>query len=75
MTITAKSAAEKKERVDKAMDNYRKPGGTLKHIRIHPAENGLTVEVQRGEGPSTNSVFAGDKAKQDALDHVSNHMD
>jgi hypothetical protein len=48
--ITAKEEANKKGRIDKAADAMKKPekqAGTLRHISIHPAENGYSVDVDR----------------------------
>lgn len=67
----------KKERIEKGiarMKKPEKPTGILKHISIRPAENGVSVEVQRGDGPGATNVFAGRTAKEDALAHIERHL-
>lgn len=96
--VTKAQETEKNSRIDKAMTSMKKPDkqeGTLRSIRVQPAENGYSVDVDRdppasaskGKGdseglampsswtPPKQHVFGGKTAKQDVLDHISQHLD
>lgn len=95
--VTKAQETEKNSRVDKAMTSMKKPDkpeGMLRSIRVQPAENGYSVDVDRDPpasakgkaDPDANSpvsswtppkqhVFGGKTAKQDVLDHISQHLD
>ena len=68
---------ERKERVTRAaamLKKPEKPGGALRKIQIHPAENGLHVEVERGDEGPQGKVFTGKTAVDDVLAHLENHL-
>lgn len=88
MSTSQEKETARKLRIDRGTETLKpaKKAGALRHIGIHPASNGYSVSVERdqptggqpgqmSQPPSHPTVFAGKTAKQDVLNHISEHLD